>query len=152
MNNINSILKNYPPKDAGNLIPILQAVQQQEGYISAEAVKIIAKWLNVSKSHIYGVATFYNQFKFKPPAKYNIKVCLGTACHVRGGPAINNEFELQLGIKAGETTEDKNFALETVNCVGACALGPIVIVNEEYYGKMIRKEVSSLIKKLLKNE
>lgn len=131
----------------GNLIPILQLIQEQNGYISEEAVQEISRFLKVSENQIFGVASFYSQFKFTAPGKHSIKVCLGTACHVRGSQNILEELKRWLHIEPGETTEDKMFSLETVNCVGACALGPIVIFDKDYHGNMRIKSVEELIQK-----
>ena len=133
---VESILSRYIPNDRSNIIQILQNVQEDQGYISAEAVERISKYLRLSKSNIYGVASFYSGFKFHPSGRHCIKICIGTACHVRGAKIIVEEFERELGIKAGETTSDLEHSLETVNCLGTCALGPVVVVDEEYHGQM----------------
>ncbi|MDY0039604.1 MAG: NADH-quinone oxidoreductase subunit NuoE, partial [Desulforhabdus sp.] len=113
-----------------NLIPILQATQQQHGYLSQHAMQAVAQHLNISASEVYGVASFYNQFRFHPPGKHQIKVCLGTACHVVGGDIILENFERKLGIKDGETTPDREFSIERVACVGCCALAPVALVDD----------------------
>ena len=130
-----------------NLIPILQKIQAEIGYISKQAVEEIANFLRITEGHVYGVASFYSQFRFTAPGRHSIKVCLGTACHVRGSQNILEEFKRWLLIEPGETTDDKMFSLETVNCVGACALGPIVIIDKEYHGHMRIKSVDELIQK-----
>jgi len=142
------ILNKFTQKDKSNLIPILQAIQKKEGYISPAAVEEISKHLRVSKGHIYGVASFFSQFKFNPPGRHSIKICLGTACHVRGAQIIAEEFERELGIKAGETTQDLEFSFETVNCLGACALGPIVVVDGKYHGQMNIAKAQILLEKI----
>lgn len=147
-NTIQSILNKFTQKDKSNLIPILQAIQKEEGYISPAVVGKISKHLRVSKGHIYGVASFFSQFKFNPPGRHSIKICLGTACHVRGAQIIAEEFERELGIKAGETTQDLEFSFETVNCLGACALGPIVVVDEKYHGQMNIAKAQVLLEKI----
>jgi len=146
--NIELILKEFNGCDTSNLIPILHAVQKELGYLSPESVDAIAKHLRISKSHIFGVASFYSQFKFHPSGRHIIKICLGTACHVRGAQIIAEEFERELGIKAGETTEDLEFSLETVNCLGACALGPVVVVDDKYHGQMNVGKTHALLEKL----
>lgn len=145
---IQLIIKKYKSKDKSRLIAILQAVQKQEGYLSPEAVGIISKHLGISKSQVYSVATFYQSFSFTPKGKCCISVCLGTACHVRGAQIIAEEFERVLGIKAGETTQDLKFSLETVNCLGACALGPIVVKDGQYLGQMNIAKTQALLEKL----
>ena len=147
-NTTQSILNKFTQKDKSNLIPILQAIQKEEGYISPAVVEKISKHLRVSKGHIYGVASFFSQFKFNPPGRHSIKICLGTACHVRGAQIIAEEFERELGIKAGETTQDLEFSFDTVNCVGACALGPVVIVDGKYHGQMNIAKAQALLEKI----
>lgn len=131
----------------GELIPILQRVQEQLGYISEGAVEQVSCFLKISPNQIFGVASFYKQFKFVESGKYTIKVCMGTACHVRGSVSILDEFQRKLGIGPDETTPDKLFTLETVNCLGACALGPIVVFGDDYHGQMKMKSVEELIEK-----
>ncbi len=145
---IQVILHKFTPNEKSNLIPILQAIQKKEGYISPAVVEKISIHLRVSKGHIYGVASFFSQFKFNPPGRHSIKICLGTACHVRGAQIIAEEFERELGIKAGETTQDLEFSFETVNCVGACALGPVVIVDGKYHGQMNIAKAQALLEKI----
>jgi len=131
----------------GDLVPLLQKTQEQLGYISEDAVKSISRFLRISENQIYGVASFYSQFKFVKPGKYTIKVCMGTACHVRGSLSILDEFRRWIHIEPGETTDDEMFTLETVNCLGACALGPIVVIENDYHGLMKIKEVEAIIQK-----
>jgi len=145
---IQLILHEFTPNEKSNLIPILQAIQKKEGYISPAVVEKISKYLRVSKGHIYGVASFFSQFKFNPPGRHSIKICLGTACHVRGAQIIAEEFERELGIKAGETTQDLEFSFDTVNCLGACALGPIVVVDGKYHGQMNIAKAQVLLEKI----
>jgi len=134
-------------KDQRELIHILHKTQKQFGYIPAKSISQISRQLKISKSEIFGVLTFYKAFTLKPRGKHLITICLGTACHVRGAPMILDEFKRRLGIESGETTEDNLFTLETVNCVGACALGPIVIIDGDYHGQMRTREVDKLVKK-----
>ncbi|MGD2028844.1 MAG: NAD(P)H-dependent oxidoreductase subunit E, partial [Desulfobacterales bacterium] len=117
-------------KQRGNLIPILQMVQETVAYLPAQAIKIVSQHLGIFETEVYGVATFYNQFRFHPPGKHPIKVCLGTACHVRGGDIILENFERKLGICAGETTPDREFSVDRVACVGCCALAPVAVIDE----------------------
>lgn len=122
--------------DKSNLIPILQQVQQELGYLPQPAMQAIADFLHLSNSTAYSVATFYTQFKLVPSGKKVVRVCRGTACHVRGGARILSEVERKLGIKPGATTTDREYSLETVACVGACALAPVMIINDDVYGRM----------------
>jgi len=145
---IRTIINKFTPRDKSSLIAILQAVQKQEGYLSPEAVDKISKHIGISKSQVYSVATFYRSFSFTPKGKCCISVCLGTACHVRGAQIIAEELERVLGIKAGGTTQDMKFSLETVNCLGACALGPIVVEDEQYHGQMTIGKTTVLLDKL----
>jgi NADH-quinone oxidoreductase subunit E len=138
-------LKSYG-QDRDSLIPILQSVQEKFGYVSEDAVEGIARYLNISESSIYGVATFYTQFRFSRPGDHMIRVCLGTACHVRGGAQIMDEVSRHLGIHAGETTTDYKFSLERVACFGSCALSPVIVVDEKVYGRMTPKKVKKILK------
>jgi len=131
----------------GGIISILEDIQSQYSYLPADALKIVSEKIGSSLTEIYGVATFYKSFSFKPRGKHLISVCLGTACHVRGGPAIVEAFEQQLNIKAGEITPDVEFTLETVNCLGACALGPVVVVDGHYFSKVDIANVKKIIRK-----
>ena len=134
--------------ERGDLIPLLQEVQTGFGYLPDEAMQAIAKFLRLSESTVYGVSTFYAQFKFTPVGKHTIKVCRGTACHVRGVTRILEEVENQLVIKPGGTTSDLEYSLETIACFGSCALAPVMVVDEIVYGKMTPDKV----KKILKSE
>ena len=133
--------------EEGDLIPLLQRVQEKFGFIPEEAIKQMSRFLRISENQIFGVASFYSQFRFVEPGKCTIKVCMGTACHVRGSQNILDEFRRWLHIEPGETTDDKLFTLETVNCLGACALGPIVVFDADYHGQMRIKKVEELIQK-----
>jgi len=133
-------------KSRDNLIPILQAVQGEYGYLTQEAMEGIADYLCISESSLYGVATFYTQFKFSRPGDHNVRVCLGTACHVRGGSRIMEEVSRHLGIQAGETTENYKFSLERVACFGSCALSPVVVVDKKVYGRMNPKKIKNILK------
>ena len=140
---LNGILSHFS-RDISNLIPILQEVQQEFGYLQPEAIQGIADFLHLSNSTVYSVGTFYTQFKFAPSGKNIIRVCRGTACHVRGGARILRETEKCLRIKPGETTEDLEYTLETVACIGACALAPTITVGDETHGQMTTKKVVEL--------
>lgn len=132
-------------REREQLIPILQMIQERHSYIAEDAIKMAAEHLGIAICEVYGVATFYNQFRFHPPGKNQIKVCLGTACHVRGGDIILENFERKLEIRDGETTPDREFSIERVACVGCCALAPVAIVNETVQGHMAPSKVEGLI-------
>ena len=131
--------------DRSKLIPILQLVQQKLAYLPEEAIHLVADHLDISSSEVYGVATFYNQFRFNPPGKNPVKVCLGTACHVKGGDIILENFERKLEIKEGETTPDREFSVDRVACVGCCALAPVVVLKETVHGQMQPSKVEGLV-------
>lgn len=127
------------------LIPVLQEIQTRFGYLPPEAMLQVAKLLRIPESAVYGVATFYNQFRFVPPGKHPIKVCLGTACHIRGGHIILEAWERELGIKVGEVTPDHEFSLERVACVGCCAMAPVTVVEEAVQGKVTPTRVKGIL-------
>jgi len=135
-------------QDQREIIHMLHDVQSHYGYIPGKIISRLSKQLKISESEIFGILTFYKAFTLKPRGKHLITICMGTACHVRGAPMILDEFKRKLEIEPGETTEDNQFTLETVNCVGACALGPIAIADGAYHGQMKTREVDSLIEKL----
>lgn len=141
---LNAIFSHYNGEKQ-ELIPILQDTQVQFRYLPAAAMKEIAKFLHIPESIIYGVSTFYAQFKLTPLGKKIIRVCRGTACHVRGASKVLSELEKRLGIKAGETTEDLEYTLETVACIGACALAPTITIEGETHGKMTTKKVAEVL-------
>jgi NADH-quinone oxidoreductase subunit E len=132
-------------KERGNLIPALQTIQERYSYLAPESIKLVADHLGIRASDVYGVATFYNQFRFHPPGRHPIKVCLGTACHVRGGDIILENFERKLGISEGETTPDREFSVERVACVGCCALAPVAVVEDDVLGNMAPSKVEGII-------
>lgn len=141
------ILGRYPKGDRGSLIPILQQVQEVHGYLSPDAVDEISAFTGVSPGEIFGVASFYAHFRFTKPGKHIMKVCRGTACHVRGSGRILEALERQLEIKAGETTKDELFSLERVACFGCCALAPVVVVDRDVHGRMSSPKAQRLLKK-----
>ncbi len=141
---IERILENHD-RGRGTLIAILEQIQAEYGCLPQEALRMVADRTGQSLVDVYGVATFYRSFSLQPRGKHLITVCLGTACHVRGAPRVAQEFEQQLGIKAGQTTPDKEFTLETVNCLGSCALGPVVVVDGRYFSKVKKSRVAHLI-------
>ena len=132
-------------KDRGGLIAILEEIQAEHGYLPEKALRIVSDSTRRSLVDVYGVATFYRSFSLKPRGKHLVCACLGTACHVRGAPRIVEELEQQLGIEAGETTADKEFTLETVNCLGACALGPVVVIDGRYFSKVRKFKIGQLL-------
>jgi len=129
------------------LIPILQDIQERFGYLPKEAMFDVSKFLGVPESRVYAVASFYAQFRFKPMGKNTVSVCRGTACHVKGAPRILDEFKRVLGIDENETTEDQEYTLETVACLGCCALAPCATINDEVAANLTPKKVKSLFKK-----
>jgi NADH-quinone oxidoreductase subunit E len=132
-------------KARSSLIPILQMIQDSLGFLPSEVIALVAHYLDLTETDVYGVATFYNQFRFIPPGKNPIKVCLGTACHVKGGDIILENFERKLEIKEGETTPDRDFSIERVACVGCCAIAPVALVSETVHGDMAPSKVEGLI-------
>ncbi len=133
-------------RTSDELIPILQDVQREFGYISPESVKKISRYLKVSENQIYGVSSFYAQFRFTEPGRHGVKVCLGTACHVRGGATLLEVLERGLGISCGQTTEDKRYDLERVACLGCCALSPVVQIDRDIYSRMTVNRLTELLK------
>ncbi|RKY58743.1 MAG: NADH-quinone oxidoreductase subunit NuoE [Candidatus Neomarinimicrobiota bacterium] len=145
-----SILKKYPDSSRDALIPILQEVQEAEGYLSRESIARIGEHLKLPTSKIYGVATFYNQFRFQPLGKYHIQVCRGTACHVKGSAKVLDALKRELKIDAGETTRDGLFSLEVVSCIGACGLAPVISINGEFFAGVEADKVKKILKKFRK--
>jgi NADH-quinone oxidoreductase subunit E len=141
---VKSILDSYQ-HDPSMLVSVLQDVQAEYNYLPKEALSQVSQSLDVPLTQVYSVATFFKAFSLKPRGRHIINVCLGTACHVRGAVKIKEEIERELDIKPGETTEDFKYTLETVNCVGACALGPIVIIDGKYSGQMKTDKVKTLL-------
>lgn len=141
---LNAVLSSFEGREH-ELIPVLQAVQGEFGYLPEPSMAGIAEFLRVPASRVFGVASFYAQFRFTPTGRNHITVCRGTACHVRGGPRILEEAERLLGISEGETTEDREYSIETVACIGACGLAPTMRVNDETYGKMTSKKVAEAL-------
>jgi NADH:ubiquinone oxidoreductase subunit E len=134
-------------KGPGALVSILQDIQEIYNYLPQESLELVAETMGIPLIDVCGTATFYKAFSLTPRGKHLVTVCMGTACHVRGGPWIVDELERKLDIYAGETTEDDQFTLETVNCLGACALGPIMVVDKKYYGQVTIKKVGEILKK-----
>jgi len=141
---IGDILDKYK-NDPSLLVSILQDIQAEYNYLPKDAILEVTRGLGIPLTHVYSVATFFKAFSLQPRGRHLIHVCLGTACHVRGAVRILDTIERELGIKAGETTEDLKYTLETVNCVGACALGPIVIADGEHLGEMKTDKIKPLL-------
>jgi NADH-quinone oxidoreductase subunit E len=141
---INNIVTKYS-NDSAMLVSILQDTQTELGYLPREALIELSEKLNIPLTQVYSVATFFKAFFLTPKGKHQIHVCLGTACHVRGAERIHDTFERELNIKSGENDKSLTFSLETVNCVGACALGPMVIVDDKYHGDMKIESVKPLL-------
>ena len=128
-----------------HLIPVLQMVQRILTYLPPQAIALVAESLKISPTEIYGVATFYNQFRFNPPGRHQVSVCLGTACHIKGGEIILEHFERKLDIREGETTPDREYSINRVACVGCCAQAPVALIGETLHGKMMTGKVEGLI-------
>jgi NADH-quinone oxidoreductase subunit E len=141
---LDDILSDYTG-DTSDLIPILQIAQESFGYLSEEVMAGIAKFLRLPPSAVYGVSTFYAQFKLTPTGRRTVKVCRGTACHVRGAERILQEIEKKLNIEPGETTEDLEFSLETIACFGSCALAPVTVVDKTVHGRMTPQKVGQIL-------
>lgn len=138
------IIKNYPNEKRYTLA-ILQDIQREYGFISRDNMESISEYLSLPLSQIYTMATFYKALSLKPKGKYTIKVCNGTACHIRGSQSIKEELMEILNINPGETTEDGMFSIEIVNCIGACALAPVMLINDKYYGGLDKEKIHNII-------
>jgi NADH-quinone oxidoreductase E subunit len=145
---IDSVLSKFPDIRKESLIPLLQEVQNIIGYITEESVIKIGRHLNIPASTIYGVASFYNQFRFSPKGKYHIQVCYGTACHILGTSTLLKELEKNLKIKDGETTKDGLFSLEVKTCIGGCGQAPVIAINGDFYGKLTLDKLVETLKYL----
>ncbi len=142
------ILQRYKNGGKSALIPTLQAVQQEFGHLPKEEMYLIARFLGVAESLVYGVATFYNQFRFTPLGKHHIRVCMGTACHMQEGKLVSEALERELDIKVGDITPDHEFSLERVACIGCCTIAPVMVVNETVHPKMTPFKVEEALVKL----
>lgn len=145
MSSIETIKSKYPGATRDSLIPILQEIQEKAGFLSETAVVDVGRHLNIPTSKIFGVATFYNQFRFEPVGKYHIQVCRGTACHVLGSATVLEEIEKALKIKAGQSTRDGLFSIEVVACIGACGLAPVISINGEFHAKVNSVSLQEII-------
>ena len=142
---LNAIFERHPNAKRDSLIPILQEVQTEYGYLSREAVVLIGRHLRLPASKIFGVATFYNQFRFQPQGKFHIQVCRGTACHVKGSAAILEAVKRELKIEPGQTSRDGLFSLEVVACIGACGLAPVICINGEFHAGLTTQKVVKIL-------
>jgi NADH:ubiquinone oxidoreductase subunit E len=149
---VDSILARYDKPGRDKLIPILQEVQAEDGYLSKESVIRIGDFLNLPVSKIYGVATFYNQFRFKPLGKYHIQICRGTACHVKGSLSLVTTLEDLLEVPVGETSKDGLFSSEVVACIGACGLAPVISINNEFHAYVDSSSIKKIIRAYKKRE
>lgn len=143
-----TILSKHPNEGRDSLIPILQEIQEDAGYLSEEAVVAVGEHLHLPTSKIYGVATFYNQFRFQPVGKQHIQVCRGTACHVLGSATVLEELEKTLKLKSGNTSKDGNFSIEVVACIGACGLAPVISINGEFHAKVTTESIKGIVKEI----
>jgi len=144
---IDEILEAHPQARRESLIPLLQEVQEVQGFVSREAVARLGEHLNLPASRIYGVATFYNQFRFQPLGQYHVQICRGTACHVKGSQGVFESMKRYLQINAGETSRDGLFSLEVVACLGACGLAPLICVNGEFHGQVSAESAVKILRK-----
>jgi NADH:ubiquinone oxidoreductase subunit E len=143
---VDEVIREHPPSRE-HLISILQDVQGVEGYLSRESINRISEYLHLPSSKIYGVATFYNQFKLNKPGKIVIQVCRGTACHVKGSLKLLDSLKLLLGVEVGQTTKDGLFTLDTVACLGGCSISPVITANGRFYGRLDKKKLEELVEK-----
>lgn len=151
-NEVSDVVSKSLDQHGAFLVPVLQDVQEHYNYLPEEAMEEISAKMGMPLMDVYGVATFYRTFSLTPKGKHIVTVCVGTACHVRGASRIVDALSQELNIEAGETTPDMNFTLETVNCLGCCAIGPVIVVDGEYYGEMTSQKTLSLIKNIEKGE
>ncbi len=147
-----AILARYPRRDPGDLVNVLHDLQAELRHLTEQALQDAASYLGLSPAQVYGVATFYHGFHTEPRGEHTCTVCMGTACHVRGAPRLLEQLERDTGVAAGGTTPDLSLTVEEVSCVGACALGPLVLIDDEYHGHMTGELLSRLVDELLKKE
>lgn len=145
---ISKILERFPPGKREMLIPILQAIQTERGFLSGEILEQVGSYLNIPSNKVQGVATFYDQFRFRPNGKFHFQVCQGTSCHVFGNTSLLQEMEKQLRVKAGSTTRDGLISLEVVTCLGACEQGPVVMVNNRPHRKVTPESLSKILESI----
>ncbi|MFP4555280.1 MAG: NAD(P)H-dependent oxidoreductase subunit E [Bacteroidales bacterium] len=145
---IKDLLDRYSHSSTGNLLPILQDIQQETGYLSEEAIVMVGKHLSMPTSKIYGLATFYNQFRFQPKGKFHFQLCHGTSCHLMGAVSMIEFLEKTLKVKAGYTTRNGNYSLEIVPCMGACSLSPVIAINGKFHGNLTFDALKELINEI----
>lgn len=144
---LENIIESYPSVSSSNLIPILQQIQAEYGYLPKPVLMEMSKRTGIAASQIYGVSTFYEQFHLEPRGRHTVRCCRGTACHVRGGPDITEAISRALGVEPGDTTEDMRFTFETVACLGTCFLAPVIMVNNDYYGHLTAGKVPEILER-----
>lgn len=142
---IDVILEEHPDAVREDLIPILQEIQENQGYLSEKAIVRVGQYLQLPTSKIFGVATFYNQFRFEPKGKHHIQVCRGTACHVLGSSTVLSQLEKHLKTKANQTTRDGMFSIEVVACIGACGLAPVICIDGEFHAKVTSESIKEIV-------
>ncbi len=142
---IEEILGKYPGRTRSDLIPVLQDVQEEYGYLSRDSIREVSAYLGLPASKIYGVATFYNQFRLSPPGRHLIQICRGTACHVKGSQTLLEALERELGIKVHQTTKDRRFTLDTVACLGACSIAPVICIDGNFHGRVQLSEIPEIL-------
>jgi len=145
MEKITKIIEKYPFVRRENLIPVLQDIQDEFGYLTEEAIRELGECLELPTSKIYSLATFYSKFRFVPKGKFHLKICRGTSCHLKGSTHLINLITERLNLKDGETTKDGNFSLEVVTCMGACDFGPVLAVNDKYYTSVDEDKLNEVI-------
>jgi NADH-quinone oxidoreductase subunit E len=150
MQDVTNILARHPGAGRDQLIPILQEVQENQGYLSREAFIEVGRHLDLPASKVYGVATFYNQFRFQPLGRFHIQICRGTACHVKGSFSVMESLKRTLGVEPGQTARDGLFSLEVVACLGACGLAPLVCINGEFHGCVTSESLNKIVARLRK--
>jgi NADH-quinone oxidoreductase subunit E len=146
--NLENILSKYPANKKDALLPILQDIQELEGYLTDELLTVVGKYVNLPSNKVYGVATFYDQFRFHPQGVHHVRICHGTACHLFGSSTYLEEIEKQLKVKSGHTSKDKRFSLEISNCMGACESAPIIQVNDSFYTNVTAVDLDRIIRSL----
>ncbi|MFP4448417.1 MAG: NADH-quinone oxidoreductase subunit NuoE [Bacteroidota bacterium] len=152
MEKIAKIIENYPFARRENLIPILQDIQDEYGYLTEDSIKELGEYLGIPTSKIYSLATFYSKFRFHPEGKYHLKLCRGISCHLKGSTNLLNVIEKKIGIKDGETTSDGIYSLEVVACMGACAFGPVLQINGQYYTNLDEDKLEEILEHYKENE
>ena len=141
----------YPGAERDALIPVLQDIQEAFGFLPRESIEVVSRKMGIAESKIFGVASFYNQFRFQPIGEYHIQVCRGTACHVKGSEKVLRALEKELGVTSGQTTRDNLFTLDVVACIGACGLAPVISINGEFHAAMTPDKALDLIAEIRKN-